>query len=216
MIRGIDVSHFEDSMNLATIPQDIAFVSMKASQGVSYQDPFFQTAYHELKNSRPEIVRIPYHFFDWEADGAPQVQNILSRGVSYTEAGTGPLMLDLEADSGSAIEKYIVANRALCIQRVNDFITALMASNYGRTDLIIYSNDDFIKNVISHTWPETIFWVASYQDTPPPVIPGWPYKFWQYSAYGQLDGTHTGGHLDLDQWMSDQDALNALANIQTT
>lgn len=214
MIRGIDISHFENSINLAVIPGDIAFVSMKASQGVSYQDPFFQTAYHELKNNRPEIVRIPYHFFDWQAGAAAQVQNILSRGVDYTGTGTGPLMLDLEADSGSIIERYIVNNRAVCIQRVDEFINLLTSdARYKRDDIIIYSNDDFIKNVICHTWPHAIFWVASYQHNPPPVLPGWPYKAWQYSEFGQLNGAVTGGHLDLDQWMGSQEELNAIANI---
>jgi GH25 family lysozyme M1 (1,4-beta-N-acetylmuramidase) len=203
-------------MNLANIPADIAFVSLKASQGVSYQDPFFQTGYHELKTSKPGVVRFIYHFFDWMADGEDQAHNVLSRGHAgtYQDAGTGPLMLDLEADSGSAAEKFIVANHSLCVQRVNDFIAAVLSSPlYGRKDLIIYSNDNFIKNVIRHTWPETIFWVASYQDNPPSIIPGWPYKFWQYSEFGQLDGTTTEGHLDLDQFMGTQEEFNALGNI---
>lgn len=211
MIRGIDVSHL-DSINIATLPNDISFVAIKASQGLSEQDPNFQATYHALKSERPEIVRIPYHFFDWYSDGILQGKNVLSRGVDYTESGTGPLLLDLEADSGSAAEKYIIANRALCIQRVNDFIT-YVRNTCGRQELIIYSNDDFIKNVICHIWPDCVFWVASYQNDPPPFLPGWEYKFWQYSEFGQLDGAVTGGHFDLDKFFGIQQDLNKLANI---
>lgn len=213
MIRGTDISHL-DSINIATLPADIAFVAIKASQGATYQDPNFQATYHALKNTRPEIIRIAYHFFDWQVDGIIQAKNILSRGVDYTGIGTGPLMLDLEADSDSAEEKYVIANRDLCIQRVNDFI-AYVRDNCGRQELIIYSNDDFIKNVVNHKWPDTIFWVASYQTNPPPFLPGWEFDFWQYSEFGQLDGTVTGGHFDLDRWMGTRDDLNKLANIQT-
>jgi GH25 family lysozyme M1 (1,4-beta-N-acetylmuramidase) len=214
MIRGIDISHNNGLSVINNLPADVAFVSLKGTQGATFQDPDFQTFYHELRNQHPEKVRIDYHFFDWEADGEPQVNNVLSRGVNYTEPGTSPLMLDLEADSGSAEETFVINNRALCIQRVNNFIAALYADpRYGRKDIIIYSNDDFIKNVICHTWPDAIFWVASYQPTPPPFIPGWAYKIWQYSEYGQLNGATTGGNTDLDQWMGTQEELNALANI---
>lgn len=214
MIRGTDISHFEAGLNIATLPKDISFVSIKASQGATEQDPNFQGFYHDLKNKRPDIVRIPYHFLDWQADGSVQAMNFLSRGVNFKEPGTGPMMLDLEADSDSITEKYIMANRLLCIQRVNDFKAALFASPlYSRPDLIIYSNDDFIKNTIRYSWPDTIFWVASYQPHPPPFLPGWPFKFWQYSEFGQLNGAVTGGNLDLDQFTGAQTELNTLANI---
>ncbi|MDB5144238.1 MAG: lysozyme [Mucilaginibacter sp.] len=215
MIRGIDISHYQDGINLDNLPKDISFVSLKGTQGVTIKDDAFQRFYHTLKTDRPEIVRIDYHFFDWETDGILQAKNVLSRGVNYTEPGTGPLMLDLEADSGSAVETYIIHNRALCIQRVNDFITYIRA-NCGRQELIIYSNDDFIKNVICHTWPDTIFWVASYQKNPPPFITGWGYHFWQYCEFGRLDGTcgkdSSYGSYDLDFFLGTQIELDALAN----
>jgi len=214
MLRGIDISHYQDGLDVAGLPHDIAFVSIKATQGATIQDSEFQDFYHTLRDKRPEIVRIPYHFFSWQTDGVAQAKNILSRGIGFTKPGTAPLMLDLEADSDSADEKYVIHNRQVCIGRVNDFINYFKA-NGGSQKIIIYSNDDFIKNVICHTWPDTIFWVASYQKNPPPVIPGWPYKFWQYSQFGQLNGTTTGGHMDLDYFLGTQEELNALANITT-
>lgn len=213
MIRGIDISDNNGNMNIGALPHDIAFVALKAGGGLTQLDPDFQIWYHQLRDTRPEIVRICYDFFDWYSDGATQANHILTRGVNFKETGTGPLMLDLEADSGSAVESFIIKNRALCIQRVNDFITTLLASPlYSRKDLIIYSNDDFIKNVICHTWPNTIFWIASYQDDPPPFINGWHFSFWQYSEFGKVTGETTGGYYDLDQFMGTQAELDALAN----
>jgi GH25 family lysozyme M1 (1,4-beta-N-acetylmuramidase) len=214
MIRGIDISHNNGAVDIAGLPADIAFVSLKASQADAYQDPMFQQFYHDLKNDRPEIVRIPYHFFDPRIGGAAQAQNLLSRGVNFTEPGTGPLMLDVEGDDGGPMDIWTAANLPQAIQNVNDFKTYIWGSaQYGRNDLIIYSFDHYIKGVLQgQTWPDCIFWVASYQATPPPVIPGWAYQFWQYSETGQLDGTTTGGSFDLDQYLGTQDAFNALAN----
>ena len=214
MIRGTDISDQNGNLNISALPNDIAFVSLKAAQGLTELDPDFQNWYHELRDARPEIVRIPYFFFDWYSDGVAQANHVLTRGVNFTESGTGPLMLDLEADSGSDIETYIMQNRELCIQRVNDFKATLLASPlYNRKDMIIYSFDDFIKNTIQQTWPDTIFWVASYQNNPPPFIDGWHFQFWQNSEYGQLNGNPTGGYYDLDEFMGTQSQLDALANI---
>ena len=210
MIRGIDISH-KDDVDIASLPADIAFVSVKATQGADIHDPAFLDYYHALKNDRPEIVRIPYHFFDWQADGVAQAENLLSRGINFTGPGTGPLMLDLEADG--ALGDFVTDNQADCIQRVDDFIAHIRA-NCGRQELIIYSFDSFIKeNLGGHTWPDTIFWVSSFQDTPPPFLPGWHFQIWQYSQFGHLDGRTTGGSLDLDFFMGTMEELQALANI---
>lgn len=199
MLKGIDIYH-QDDVNVALLPADIAFVFLKATQGISGQDSAFQDRYHTLKNSRPEIVRLPYHYFDWTADGVEQAKNILSRGVNYNEPGTGPMALDLEGDGDVA--DYVTNNTEICIQRVNDFINYVRA-NCGRQEFIIYSFDYFVKNNLKgHTWPDCMFWISSVQDTPP-THPAWPVTFWQYQTVPS----------DLDYYLGTQDQLNKLANI---
>jgi len=211
MIRGIDLSHFNDGVNIATLPKDIAFVSLKATQGTTMHDALFQKFYHDLKTFRPEIVRIPYHFIDWAVDGVTQAKNILSRGIDFTGTGCGPIMIDLEGDGDKGV--YVSKNKVACIQRVNDCI-AYMRANCGRHEIIIYSYNNFIKNNLGgHIWPDCIYWVASYQTNPPPVNSAWPYKFWQYSQFGQINGSVSGGNQDLDRFFGTQQELNKLANI---
>lgn len=216
MVRGTDISDNNGNVYIEGLPSGdngIDFVSLKAAEGLTELDPDFQDWYHRLRDNRPEIVRIPYDFFDFEQEGAPQAEHVLTRGVNYKESGTACLMLDLEADSGSEKERFIIQNRELCIKRVNDYKSTLFASKeYGRQDLIIYSNDDFIKNVLQHIFPDCIFWVASYQKHQPPFITGWEYSFWQYSQYGKITGETTGGYWDLDMCMKPQTWLNKLAN----
>ena len=214
-IRGIDISHYNAGIDIPNLPKDIAFVGLKCTQGATNQDPEFQNFYHSFKTNHPEIIRIPYHFFNWDEDGILQGKNALSRGVNFTEPGTGPLMLDLEGDG--EIAAYVTRNRVTCLARANDFI-AYYKANSGSTELIIYSNDYFIKeNLGGAIWPDCIFWLASYQDTLPPKIKGWPYQFWQYSQFGRLDGTggknSEYGNYDLDYFLGTQEELNKLANI---
>lgn len=210
--RGIDLSHNNGLINIAGLPADIAFVSIKLGQGLTEQDPDFQTFYHELRDQRPEIVRIPYFFFDPRFDGVAQAKNALSRGVNYTESGTGPMMVDIEGDDGGPMDQWTAENYNQAIQNIVDFINYVKA-NCGRQELLFYTFDSYVHNVLKgHIFPNTTLWVASYQSTPPPYIPGWPYKLWQYSETGQTDGATTGGSYDLDQFMGTQAELDALAN----
>jgi len=209
--RGIDISDQNSPIDIASLPADIAFVAIKATEGITFQDTAFQGYYHALKNDRPEIIRIPYHFFRWQDDSIAQGDNLLSCGVDFTEPGTAPLMLDLESN-GTDVDVWMAQNLHLCLARVQEFVDYIFQKTSRQC--IIYSFDSFIKeNLAGRTWPNNPYWVSSFQSTPPPLIPGWPYSFWQYSQYGQVDGTTTGGNLDLDWYIGTQDALNALANI---
>lgn len=229
-LRGIDISRFEATIDtdhiyntkIENLPSDIRFAAIKASQGATEHDPAFQDYYHNFKIKQPEVIIFPYHFFDWKADPILQAKNLLSRNINFNGSGTGPLMLDLEGDG--SIGDYVINNKAICIQRVNDFINYLRNSkgqiageNYGRNEIIIYSFDNFIKeNLGGHIWADTIFWVSSFQPNPPPILPGWPYKFWQYSQFGQITGLATNGNLDLDYFLGTESELNQLANITST
>lgn len=218
MIRGFDFSSL-DNVDVTTLPADTGFVIQRGIRENGEEDVMFQTRYHLFKIKRPEIVRMDYLFLNCYNDGAAQGLAQLGLGVNYTEPGVGPMWIDLEADSGSAQEKFIMTNRALYIQRVNDCINAVLADpRYGRPDIGIYSNDSFLRDTVAHTWPNCHFWLASYQNQIP-SNPAQPVLIWQNAQYGRLDGTSgedsSYGNYDLDQFMGTQEQLNALANIQT-
>jgi GH25 family lysozyme M1 (1,4-beta-N-acetylmuramidase) len=204
MIRGIDISRNNGVVNIQALPSDIAFVSLKLGQGATEQDPDFQNWYHELRNSRPEITRIPYFFFDPRIDGVIQAKNALS------------MMVDIEGDDGGPMDQWSAANFAQFIKHITDFI-AYVKANSGRQELFFYTFDSYIHNVLkNHLFPDTMLWIASYQTNPPPVLPGWPYQLWQYAQYGRPDGTSGSsaayGSYDLDRFMGTQAQLDALAN----
>lgn len=217
MIPGYDFSSF-NKVDVTKLPQDTGFVALRAIRQNGLTDSNFITNYHALRDNRPEIARIPYLFLNWYKPGADQAQLLLNLGINFQGHGTGPIVIDVEADSGSDIEKYIIQNRQVCIKIVNDCIAHFRASTqYGRQDIIIYSNDSFLRDTIAHTWPDCLFWLASYQSHIP-GNPAQPVKIWQYSQYGKLDRTVTdfsdkSGSIDLDYFLGSQDELNVLANV---
>lgn len=215
-INGYDFSNL-DNVDVSKLPQGTGLVALRAIRQNGLEDITFQPRYHALRDSRPEIVRLSYLFFNWYKPGEIQAQSILKLGINFTEAGNGPICIDLEADSDSGIEAYIIKNRAVCIGLVNDCISYLRSSSlYGRQDIIIYSNDSFLRDTIAHTWPDTLFWLSSYQHTLP-TNPAQPVLIWQYAEYGKLDRTVTdftdkSGSLDLDYFVGTQADLDKLAN----
>lgn len=216
MIPGYDFSSLDD-VDVTKLPADTGLVALRAIRQNGLEDSIFQERYHALRDSRPKIVRLAYLFFNWYKPGAVQAQLVLDLGINFTETGNGPIVIDLEADSGSDIESYIIHNRVACIQRVNDCIAFLRSSSqYGRQDIIIYSNDSFLRDTIAHTWSDCYFWLASYQ-TSIPGNPAQPVLIWQFCQYGRLDMTcgkdSSYGNYDLDQFIGTQEQLNSLGNI---
>lgn len=209
IIRGIDVSKLDAPLNKTKIPNDIAFVSMKATEGITFEDPNFQDNYHYMQKNYAEIVRIPYHLYRWKDDPIKQVDNVISQRINFSGPGTAPLMLDLESDGD---DEYVVNNLMTCLKNVSYFINDIRLRT-GKAP-IIYSFDSWLKDTLGgQTWPQCLLWISSFQNTPPPFIQGWKYSFWQYSQFGQLNGQTTGGHYDLDQFMGTKEELNKLANL---
>jgi lysozyme len=217
MIRGIDISDQNDAINIAGLPADIAFVWMKATEGITFKDPTFQGYYQAVKDDLPNVKRGAYHFFIWQDDPTAQAQNFLSRGVDFTLPGVLPPMLDLENNSDQ-VDAWMLQNTAQCVQSVTTFLNYVKQQT-GK-DCIIYTYKNFlIEQLGSASWPNNGLWLAAYQTELPGLPPGYDESdlwFWQYSQYGQLDGTTTGGSLDLDQYMGTQDQLDALTNSQQT
>lgn len=217
MIPGYDFSSL-DNVDVTKLPQGTGFVILRCIRQNGQEDPTFRPQYHALRDNRPEIARMGYLFLNWYKDGASQAQAVLDVGVNFIQSGTGPIVIDLEADSGSSIETYIMHNRTACVQIVNDCIAHFRSSpQYGRQDIIIYSNNGFLRDVIAHTWPDCLYWMASYQPTIP-MHPMQPALIWQYAQYGKLDRTVTdfttkSGSIDLDYFLGPQEQLNSLANI---
>ena len=89
-MNGIDVSHYQDGINLAKIQAD--FVIMKATEGTSYVDPCCDSHYQEAK--RVGKLLGVYHFARGTGSGKEEADFFLKNVKGYI--GEAILVLDFE------------------------------------------------------------------------------------------------------------------------
>jgi lysozyme len=217
MIRGFDISHF-NTINWNTLSTDFKFVFIKASQGVSFHDPAFQTSWKAAKDKG--LIVGTYDFWDAQADPQKQADNFLNRGVDWAEQGILPPVVDIENQIGATpviskqLDQYILKNRIECRENALQLLE-IVATSTGRTP-IVYCSPNFLKEYLGDSKPFAKYglWIAGYQDHVPHLPEGFTnWLFWQNSQFGKQDGLLTKGSLDLDVFNGDINALNKLSNI---
>lgn len=219
MIRGFDCSHF-NNINWDTLSPDFKFVFIKASQGVSFHDPAFQSTWKTAK-SKGKIVGT-YDFWDAQADPQKQADNFMNRGIDWSEQGILPPVIDIENQVGATpvisaqLDKYILANKEKCRDNALELLSIVKTTSKRKP--IIYCSPHFLQEYLgdSKAFSEYDIWIAGYQPTVPHLPEGFTnWLFWQNSQFGKQDGSLTGGSLDLDIFNGTQEQLNLLANIKS-
>lgn len=180
VVTGIDVSNHQGTINWSAVSgTDIEFVFIKASEGLTYRDPYFKRNWDGAKKSG--LIRGAYHFGN-PNEGTDPVKEaqfflkVLSDAVTYDEQDM--LVLDLERpdDDGTGAEDW-----ALTFLEAVEEETAQIP--------LLYTGDwvtNFAKEPKLARYP---LWLAAYQATPPACPPPWKsYAFWQYSDEGNIGG----------------------------
>lgn len=205
-LNGIDVSHYQDGINLATINAD--FVIMKATEATSYVDPCCDSHYQEAKRAG-KLLGV-YHFARGIGSGIEEADYFLRNVEGYI--GEAVLVLDFEYTNKPTNENVNWAKTWL--DRV-----------YQKTGVrpLIYMSH----SVTRHTdWTSVAknygLWVARY--TSNNVVNGYQKDPWlgeegtgafsivaihQYTSTGRLSGWN--GNLDLDIAYMTKDAWNKYA-----
>jgi len=213
MIAGLDRSHLNSKTTLPSLKaKGITFIFFKATQGITYIDPTFNTSWQEAK-AIPGLIRGNYHFFDPRFDGVEQAKHYLSLGVNYNVPGCLPPWVDVEDLVGSTPEetaqlnKWVADNWQLAVERLNDFL-GYVKSETGRV-CGIYTYNNYPKAYFHGTkFPDNPFWLSSLQaKCPVRYDTGAMPEFWQNTYRWQnsdQDGDYFTGSLD---------SLEKLANI---
>ena len=75
-IRGVDVSHYQGDIDWAALSsQDIEFAFIKATEGSSYVDEYFDYNFKQAQASG--IDAGAYHFFSYDSAGLTQAENFI-------------------------------------------------------------------------------------------------------------------------------------------
>lgn len=192
-LHGIDVSHDQGKVNWTSVSHsDIKFVYLKASDGMTYQDPDFKAnsyALAKINDSEEKIWVGAYHFFEAEDDPEKQAQNFLAT-LDDSNLTLAP-MVDVE------ITRDVPADEIK--KRLKTLLNIIEESTGCKP--VIYSYGDFWKINIGESFNEYPFWLADYDGimTVPDGLKN--LVLWQHSETGHVEGIN--GNVDVDVFVDD-------------
>ena len=177
-VRGVDVSSYQGEIDWEVLAsQDIQFAFIKATEGSSYVDPYFEKNYNSAVKTNLRIGA--YHFFSFESSGKTQAENFCGT-VSYTD-GMLPPVLDVEYYgnfSSLSDEELENVRRELriCVDEIE--------KHFGITP-VIYATQKSKKEIIGDEFSDCDLWIRNVYFK---VSSELNWSFWQYSDRQRLDG----------------------------
>ncbi|KAN0087340.1 Glycoside hydrolase superfamily [Elaphomyces granulatus] len=188
-VQGFDISAYQTNVNFGAAYQSGArFVIIKATEGLTYKSPEFNTQYTGA--TRAHFIRGGYHFARPDvSSGSQQAEYFAKNGGGWSGDGiTLPGMLDLEGYpnkpecyglSQSAMVAWI-RNFADTYHQLTSRYPMIYTGYYWWQDCTGNSND------FHSTSPLVL---ANYNSKPTPVPGDWPfYTIWQYNDHYQYGG----------------------------
>lgn len=178
-ICGIDVSHYQGNIdwekvrNAEVNSNPLQFVFIKATEGVSMIDDYFNDNFYQAKENG--LVRGAYHFFSPKSSGKEQA-HFFCRQV-HLEEGDLPPVLDVES-KGDLTPTQLK-------KEVLDWLNVVEA--HYEVKPIIYTGYkfkvDYLNDKIFDPYP---YWIAHYYVDKVEYQEAW--KFWQYTDRGVVEG----------------------------
>lgn len=179
---GIDVSKWQGNVDWASYwSQGKKFAYVKATEGTTYQNPYFAQQYNGSYNVG--MVRGSYHFaLPDNSSGTAQADWFVDHGGGWSADGkTLPGVLDIEYNP------YGATCYGLSQAAMTSWIAAFTSRYKARTgrDAVIYSTTSWWTTCTGNTsqfGATNPLWIARYNTTPGTLPAGWSYyTFWQYS-----------------------------------
>jgi GH25 family lysozyme M1 (1,4-beta-N-acetylmuramidase) len=191
---GVDVSHYQGSINWPQVAGSSTFAFMKATEGKTLVDLTYP-----VNRMGAESVGIKvgaYHFARpagsgdaaITADAITQADFFLS--IAQPQAGELPPVLDLETSGGLKPPDLLT------------WTSAWLEEIYARTGVhaLVYTSPNFWKNSLADSGVPALdgtpLWVAHWTTASVPLVPGgnWGgagWSFWQFSSHAKVAGIST-------------------------
>jgi len=179
LLRGIDVSHYNgDLVQEVDSSDQLSFMIIKATEGVSLVDPRFTTNWKTAGEKR--MIRGAYHFYRADEDPVQQVEHFLS---TISEVGTLEIAPIVDVEQGS-LPGGVTVNR----EELQTDLLIFLQTLKSRTNRapILYTGRAFGNNYLNDSRLGGYrLWLAEYTSNPEPVLPlAWRssgYMMWQKS-----------------------------------
>lgn len=194
---GIDVSHYSGSVDWSQVlAAGYTFTFAKATQGMDYQDPTFDTNWKAMKAAG--IVRGAYHFYVTEDDPQAQASFFLST-VSFQAGDLAPVV-DIET-LGTGTDT----------SSLPDNLRQFLAAVEGKLNVkpIIYTSPGFWNQYLGAGFGDYPLWVAEYGVSTPKQTNGWTtWTLWQFQENATVPGVASGA--DVNQMNPSVSGLSTL------
>ncbi len=165
-LKGVDIYHGDGPIQFHDLmAAGVAFIFLKATQGLHYTDPAFADNWGRAKEAG--LLRGAYHFFDPGADPVEQADHFCH--AVNLESGDIVLALDVETEGVNIGKKAF-----LCASRIKEL------TGYWP---ILYASDSFYQSYLAAQFPPIMhtLWIARYGHAPVTKC-----AIWQYSDSGRV------------------------------
>lgn len=183
-MNGIDISSNQGKIDFTAVKNsgiDICYI--KATEGISYTNPFF-TEYHT--NAKATGLKIGFYHYLRSDNPVSEAKHFLS------------IVNGLDADCKFAIDVEETFNQSSSTISSNLRQFADYLISQGK-EVVIYTYSSFYKNNMNGTVADLPLWVADYTQGSPNINRS--YIGWQHSSSGSVNGII--GHVDLDDFSND-------------
>ena len=200
-VKGVDVARYQGDIDWSMISsQGIQFAFIKATEGSTYRDPFFNT--NIVESRKNDIYASAYHFFSSESPGKSQALNFISV-VSEYDIDLPPV-LDFEIPRDRILEKEDI------IRESKEFLEEL--EMYFGIKPIIYTTHESFNAFLLNEFDNYSLWFRDLLKEPK-IVGDRDWLFWQYSNRGRLDGIDKQQrYIDLNVFGGDLHEFNQYIN----
>jgi len=195
-VRGVDISHHNPIIDWNEVhEQNIGFVYMKATGGISHLDRNYIYNYKAAKDKG--IKAGSYHFYLFAASGEEQARHFIR--TAKCESGDLYPAIDVEHSPDNPYSQD-TAYISIVINELKVLENELY--EYYGVHPLIYTNRDCHKLYINNNFPDNMIWMCDL-DIEPSDIDNW--IIWQFSHKGELPGV--AGNIDLNYFRYTYDQL---------
>lgn len=177
-VQGIDVSHYQGEIDWKQIEaQGIDFAWIKATEGSSYVDEYFQANWKAAEQTALYIGA--YHFFSFDSDGGTQA-DLFIRTVGDLSGKLLPAV-DVEYYGD---KRNSPPDKEAVIRELKEMLERLEAEYQVKP--VIYTTYSIYKKYIRGNFSDYPLWIRNVYVPPGPSVRDW--TFWQYTDTAVLEG----------------------------
>lgn len=191
IFEGIDVSRWQGNIDFSKVANDgIKIVYIKATQGVGYVSPTFETSYKSAKENGLKVG--VYHYVTARSvEQAEKEADFFASKISGKEIDC-KLAMDFET-FGNLSKTQI--NR-IALEYIKE------VERLSKKEVVVYSNTYTATNIFDKKVAKYPLWVAQYGVSSPQDNGNWGnWVGYQYSSSGRVNGIN--GNVDLDRYTED-------------